>query len=131
MPIAAHGIDIVEVTRIARLLEEHGERFLQRVFTPGELGYAAAGRRRDEHLAARFAAKEATLKALGTGWRSGIAWTDVEVVLLPSGAPTLRLHGKAAEIAQRQNIGAWLVSLSHTRDYAVASVIGIAGEPVT
>lgn len=127
MAVVAHGVDLVEVARIARLLREHGERFLERVFTPAERAYCDAGRRRDEHYAGRFAAKEAVLKALGTGWRSGIAWTDVEVVLLPSGAPTLRLHGKAAQVAESQRIAAWLVSLSHTADHAVASVIGQTG----
>ena len=120
----AHGVDIIEVQRIAEMLERHGQQFLDRVFTAGEQGYSAESRRRNEHLAARFAAKEAVLKALGTGWRSGIAWTDVEVVPLPSGQPTVRLHGRAAEIAGEQRISAWSLSLSHTSNYAVASVIG-------
>lgn len=127
MTPAVHGVDLVEVARIARLLAEHPERFLERVFTPGERDYCLAGRRRDEHLAARFAAKEATLKALGTGWRSGIAWTDVEVSLLPSGAPVLRLQGRAAQVASEQGVSRWLVSLSHTPEYAMASVIGLIG----
>jgi holo-[acyl-carrier protein] synthase len=122
-----HGVDIVEVGRIAEMVEQHGERFLTRCFTAGELAYCGAGKRRDEHLAARFAAKEAVLKALGTGWRSGIAWTDVEVQKLPSGAPALVLHGRAAELAQERGIGTWALSLSHTAAYAVASVIGSAG----
>jgi holo-[acyl-carrier protein] synthase len=120
----AHGVDIVEVQRIASMIERHGQQFLDRVFTAGEQAYARDSRRRDEHLAARFAAKEAALKALGTGWRSGIAWTDVEVVPLPSGQPTLRVHGRAAEIAAELGISSWSLSLSHTSSMAVASVIG-------
>jgi holo-[acyl-carrier protein] synthase len=125
MPLVAHGIDLVEVARVGRLVEAHGARFLERVFTAREQAYSVSGRRRDEHLAARFAAKEAVFKALGTGWRSGIAWTDVEVVALPSGAPALSVTGKAAELAREQGIASWLVSLSHTGEHAVASVIGV------
>jgi holo-[acyl-carrier protein] synthase len=121
----AHGIDIVEVARISGMLQEHGERLLARLFTPAEQAYAEQSRRRDEHLAARFAAKEAVLKALGTGWRSGIGWTDVEVVLLPSGQPTVRLHGEAAAKAAEQGVTQWSLSLSHTDTHAVASAIGI------
>ncbi|MCG3124068.1 MAG: Holo-[acyl-carrier-protein] synthase [Phycisphaerales bacterium] len=119
----AHGIDIVEVDRIRRMLDEHGESFRQRCFTAGEIAYCERGGRRDEHYAARFAAKEAVLKALGTGWSAGIAWTDVEVVLLPSGQPTVALRGKAAEIASVLGVKAWALSLSHTSGTAVASAI--------
>ena len=123
MNLVGHGIDIIEVSRISAMRDEHADRFLERCFTPGERAYAESSRRRDEHLAARFAAKEAVLKAIGTGWRDGIAWTDVEVVVLPSGQPTLRLHGKAAEVAEQLGIRKWSVSLSHTENYAVASAI--------
>src|SRR5689334_16629057 len=89
MPILGHGIDIVETARIRRLVEEHGQHFLDRVFTPGEQAYCARNpKRRYEHLAGRFAAKEAVLKVLGTGWRGGIAWTDIEITKEPSGQPT-------------------------------------------
>src|SRR5690606_18116699 len=98
VPIIRHGPDIVPAARIAKLLADHGDRFLARCFTPAEAAYAASAGRRDERLAARFAAKEAALKAIGTGWRSGIAWTDVEVVRLPAGEPTLRVSGRAAEV---------------------------------
>jgi holo-[acyl-carrier protein] synthase len=127
--LVSHGIDIVEVQRIAEMEREHGDRFLQRCYTPAELAYCNEGRqgRRGERLAVRFAAKEAVLKALGTGWRSGIGWTDVEVVSLPSGKPTVRLHGKAAEVAAGLGITAWSLSLSHTREYAVASAVGGTG----
>lgn len=121
----AHGVDLVETARIARMLDEHGDRFLQRVYTEGERAYADDNARRNEHLAARFAAKEAVLKALGTGWRSGIAWTDVEVVRQPSGEPGVRLAGRAAEIAQERGVSAWLISLSHAGEYAMASVLAL------
>ena len=123
MRIIGHGVDIVEVARIAAMLEDHGERFLIRCFTPGERGYAQSRKRAAEHLAGRFAAKEAVLKALGTGWRSGIAWTDVEVHLLPSGQPELSLHRVAAEAARKAGISRWHLSISHTERHAVASVI--------
>jgi holo-[acyl-carrier protein] synthase len=123
--VLLHGVDIVEVSRIRGMVAEHGERFLARVFSAGELAACAESRRREERLAARFAAKEAALKAIGTGWASGIAWTDVEVVSLPTGEPRLRVGRKAAEIAGELGVREWRVSLSHTEAYAVASVIGI------
>lgn len=123
----AHGIDIVEVSRIAEMFDRHGDRFLARIFTPAEQGYALAGRRKHEHLAARFAAKEAVLKAIGTGWRSGIAWTDIEIISLPSGQPTVQLHGRAAEIARELGIANWSISLTHTSSIAAASAIGLPG----
>ena len=123
MRIIGHGVDIVEVSRIGAMLEEHGDRFLTRCFTADERGYAVSRRRAAEHLAGRFAAKEAVLKALGTGWRSGIAWTDVEVHLLPSGQPELELHRVAADAARQRGITEWNLSISHTELYAIASVI--------
>ena len=124
MTVLAHGVDLVEVARIAAMLDEHGERFRERVYTPGEQKYAEAGRRA-ERYAARFAAKEAVFKALGTGWRSGIAWTDVEIVNEPSGRPTLLLRGRCAELAAELGVRRWLVSLSHTQNDAMASVIAV------
>src|SRR5690606_22008271 len=121
--IIGHGIDLVDVARIAASVQRHGQRFCDRVFTEAEQVYAAGSKRRMEHLAARFAAKEAALKALGTGWRSGIAWTDVEVRTAPSGAPTLHISGRAAAIAAERGIGRWHVSLTHTEMQAMASVI--------
>lgn len=120
----AHGIDLVSVARIRSMVEEHGERFLGRVFTPHELECAGDGPRRDEHLAARFAAKEAVLKALGTGWAAGIGWTDVEVRREDSGRPGIVLSGHAARVAEGQGLRHWAVSLSHTEGLAIASVIG-------
>lgn len=124
--ILLHGVDLVDVARIAQMLQEHGPRFEERVFTPAELAYAQGKPRRSEHLAARFAAKEATLKALGTGWAAGIAWTDVEVISEPNGRPTLRLHGRAAQFAAAMHAHAWAVSLTHTDTTAMASVVAWA-----
>ncbi|MBM4105630.1 MAG: holo-[acyl-carrier-protein] synthase [Phycisphaerae bacterium] len=120
--IVGHGIDLVEDYRIARMVEEHGDRFLERIFTPGERS-DAGGAGRVERLAARFAAKEAVLKALGTGWRGGIAWTDVEVVREASGRPTVRLGGEARMIAARLGIDSWHLSLSHSGGFSIASAI--------
>lgn len=126
MNAIAHGIDIVEVARIARMLEEHDERFRERCFTAGERAYAeAGGELRGQRYAARFAAKEAVLKALGTGWQYGIAWTDVEVVASAEGAPGVVLHGVALERARERGIEGWLLSLSHTREHAMASAIAL------
>jgi holo-[acyl-carrier protein] synthase len=125
MSIVGHGIDIVETARINRLVEEHGDRFLDRVFTPQEQAYAQSNPKRlYEHLAGRFAAKEAVLKVLGTGWRGGIAWTDVEVVKEPSGQPRIVLTGECARIAREQNITRWHISISHIETHATASAIG-------
>ncbi len=125
MHALAHGIDLVPVARLARSIGQHGDRFLERVFTSGEREYALANKRRDEHLAARFAAKEAVFKALGTGWSGGIAWTDVEITRDETGRPAIVLAGKAATLAASLGITSWLVSLSHTEDHAIASVIGL------
>ena len=127
MTAIAHGIDLVENARIAAMLDRHGERFLDRCFTPAERAYAEGNPKRcDQHLAARFAAKEAVLKALGTGWRDGIAWTDIEVVRQPSGQPAVRLTGRAREIADAMGATAWLISLTHTDQHAMASAIAMS-----
>ncbi|HZW10564.1 MAG TPA: holo-ACP synthase [Phycisphaerales bacterium] len=123
----AHGIDIVEVARLAALLARHPDRARARLFTAAELAYAAGKKRELEHLAARFAAKEAAFKALGTGWADGLAWTDVEVTRDHAGRPGLVLRNRAAEIAAQRGISSWLISLSHTETHAIASVIGTAG----
>ena len=121
--IIGHGVDIVETARIKRMLGDHPERFLERVFTPGEQSDSNASKRQHEHLAARFAAKEAALKALGTGWAQGIGWTDIEVVRAENGKPSLNVTGRAAEIAGELGIEHWHVSLSHIEECAIASVI--------
>ena len=123
MPIIGIGVDIVETARIADLLGNHPERFLERCFSPGEQEDSKSSKRQLEHLAARFAAKEAVLKALGTGWAQGIGWTDIEVVKESSGKPTLKISGRAQEIADKLGIVSWHVSLSHISTHAVASVV--------
>lgn len=129
MPILGHGIDIVETSRIKRLVDEHGQRFLDRCFTADEQNYCASNEKRYfEHLAGRFAAKEAVLKVLGTGWRGGIAWTDVEVVREPSGQPKITLTGECRRIARELGISRWHVSISHIETHATASAIGLRGE---
>ena len=113
------GVDIIEIPRIARVLEQYGQRFLRRIFTQGEIDYC---RERPPNLAGRFAAKEATMKALGTGVR-GVAWKDIEVVRAPSGAPSILLHGRAKTRAQRLGVQEIALSMSHSREYAVAFVV--------
>ena len=123
MPVHAHGIDMVDCSRLADAVGRHGERFLQRVFTPAELDYCRGRKREIEHLAGRFAAKEAVLKLLGTGWRGGISWTDIEVRNDPSGRPVVRLTGRCRQIADGRGFGSILVSISHIRTHAIASAI--------
>jgi holo-[acyl-carrier protein] synthase len=124
MSIIGHGVDVVEVARIQEMLRAHGERFVERCFTLAEQRYAEGGsKRRAERYAVRFACKEAVLKALGTGWRSGIAWRDVEVRHQAMGQPHLVLAGRCAELAAEKRIRQWHVSLSHTAQIAMASVI--------
>ena len=130
MEIIGTGIDLIEVERIRRMLQEHGERFLQRCFTESEQAYAdAAKKRRFERYAARFAAKEAVMKALGTGWRDGIAWTDIQVIREPSGKPTLEVRRGCGGIAGRLGISRGHISLSHTSAHEIASAIGCGKRP--
>ena len=129
MPILGHGIDIVETARIRKLMDDHGQRFLDRCFTPDEQAYCARNPKRYvEHLAGRFAAKEAILKVLGTGWRGGIAWTDMEILPEPSGQPKLKLSGETLRIATERGISRWHLSISHIETHATASAIGLRGE---
>jgi holo-[acyl-carrier protein] synthase len=121
--ILGTGIDIAEVPRVAAAIERFGDRFLRRIFTENEIRYCDSKANRVERYAARFAAKEAALKALGTGWKGGIAWTDVEVCRQPGGRPTLAFAGKAAGFAAQLGVVRASVSLSHTKDQAVACVI--------
>ena len=124
MRIIGHGVDVVQITRIEAMLAEHGERFIQRCFTSDEQAYAEAGNKlRVERYAARFAAKEAVLKALGTGWSQGTSWRDIGVIRTPNGQPGLVLTGRCAELASELQITQWHISLSHTADLALASVI--------
>ena len=121
--IVGSGVDLAEVARIRRAIERHGERFLARVFTAAERAYVERKRNRFERYAGRFAAKEAAMKAIGTGWKDGVRWQDFEVANLPSGKPTLRFSGRAAEVAARLGVRSVALSLSHTETLAIAEVI--------
>jgi holo-[acyl-carrier protein] synthase len=121
--IVGTGIDIAEVQRIRQAIERFGERFLRRVFTDEEMRYCDSKANRIERYAARFAAKEAAMKALGTGWNHGIRWRDVEVRRQRGSRPTILFHGKAAEFAARLGAVHVALSLSHTAEQAIAQVI--------
>ena len=121
--IVGTGIDIAEVPRIADSISRFGDRFLNRVFTDGERQYCERKANRIERYAARFAAKEAGMKALGTGWNHGVRWRDIEVVRKPGSRPTIVFHGRAAEFAARLGAVNVSLSLSHTTEQAIAHVI--------
>lgn len=121
--ILGTGIDLAEVPRVRASIERYGERFLRRVYTEKEIAYVQRKANKYERYAARFAAKEAGMKAIGTGWRNGIRWQDFEVVNLPSGRPTLTFHGVAAEYARRLGVANVQLSLTHTADLGMAFVI--------
>ena len=125
-PMLTTGVDIIEIDRIQKVLERWGQRFLQRIYTEEEISYC---RDRPPNLAARFAAKEATMKALGTGLR-GVGWKDIEVVRGPGGAPSIRLYGRALLRAEKLEVAEMALSLSHSRNYAVAFVVGLIPSPV-
>jgi holo-[acyl-carrier protein] synthase len=114
------GVDVIEISRVAATLGRFGDRFLERIYTPGEIAYC---RGRTPQLAARFAAKEAVMKALGTGTR-GVGWREIEVTRKRNGEPQIELHARAAKRADHLGIDRIAVSLSHSREYAVASVVG-------
>ncbi len=126
MRIYGIGIDVVEVERIAAAIERHGEPFLTRLFTRAERGYCAAQKRPALHYAARFAAKEAVSKALGTGIGGEAGWLDLEIIRDPAGAPKLRLDGAAAAFAKDKGISEIQISLSHAKEYAAANAVAIA-----
>lgn len=121
--IVGLGVDIAEIDRIEAAVGRHGQPFLDRVFTPGEIAYCEKHKKKFERYAARFAAKEATMKALGTGWRNGVRWVDLEVAREPSGKPTLRLHGRARELADQLGVKHIALSLTHSGNTAFAQVI--------
>ena len=118
------GVDIVEISRISRAIARWGDRFLQRVYTANEIARCWG---RVPELAARFAAKEAVSKALGVGiwWRGGIAWTEAEVRSNRLGKPEVVLYGRAAAYAREQGLDQWAISLSHTHEYAIATVVAM------
>jgi holo-[acyl-carrier protein] synthase len=121
--IVGTGIDIAEVPRVAEAIERYGQRFLQRIFTEGEIRYCESKANRVERYAARFAAKEAGMKALGTGWNHGVRWRDIEVRRQPGGRPTLEFHGKAGEFVTNMGVTNIALSLTHTAEEAMAQVI--------
>lgn len=128
MRIVGHGIDLVECARIEQVWRAHPERFLSRILTEAERRYCTTMKDPVPRVAGRWAAKEAVLKALGTGWRGPIAWTDIEIGNDGLGQPMVRLSGACAEIAARRGITRWLVSITHTRGHAAASAIGMGEE---
>jgi holo-[acyl-carrier protein] synthase len=121
--ILGTGIDLAEVPRVRAAIERYGRRFIERIYTPAEIAYVERKANRYERYAARFAAKEAGMKAIGTGWRHGVRWQDFEVVNLPSGRPTLKLHGVAAGVAGRLGVRAISLSLTHTAQQGMAFVV--------
>jgi len=121
--IVGSGIDITEIRRIQQSMDRYGARFLDRVYTAAEQAYCLRKRRAAESFAARFAAKEAGAKALGTGISFGVNWLEIEVVREPSGRPTIKFHGRAAEIAKHLGVAHAALSLTHSGDTAMASVV--------
>jgi len=119
------GTDIVEIVRIGEMIERHGELFLQRVYTEQEVAYCQKRAASYQHFAGRWAAKEAVLKALGTGWAKGIAWRDIEVVSRPSGQPRVLVHGAVKELAEQAGIAGFLLSISHCRSHATATAVAV------
>lgn len=130
MKIIAHGIDLVDFGRIEDMLDKHGRRFLERVFTETERADADAVKNRIEKLAGRFAAKEAVMKLIGTGWRDGVAWTDIEVTNNKLGRPLVTISGKVKEIADQHGIEQITLSITHTGNFAIASAVALTEIPV-
>ena len=122
------GTDIVECLRIAQMIERHGELFIGRVFTDHEIAYCSARKATTQHYAGRWAAKEAILKALGTGWSKGIGWRDVEIRNVGGGKPVVAIRGGARDVVERLGIRDVLVSISHCRSHATAYALAIGGD---
>ncbi len=128
MTIIAHGIDLVDFPRIEDMINRHNERFISRVFTAAEQAYADSNKNRIEKYAGRFAAKEAILKLIGTGWRGKIAWTDIEIVNSSSGRPQVNLDGEVKKIAANLGITQISISITHTANFAIASAVALTSE---
>ena len=124
--IVGIGTDIVEVERIQKMMSDHGDHFLERVFTAAEIAHCQPRREAAQHFAGRWAAKEAVMKALGTGFTPEVGWTDIEILTLPSGQPYVVMHGTARTYSENKGIGTILITLSHTKTYATATAIGLA-----
>jgi holo-[acyl-carrier protein] synthase len=129
MELIAHGIDLVDFPRLEQMIERHGQRFVDRVFTAAEQAYARAHRNTVETYAGRFAAKEAVLKLVGTGWRGRIAWTDIEVTNNGAGQPQVALSGEVKAIADRMQIRHISLSITHTANFAIASAVALTESP--
>jgi holo-[acyl-carrier protein] synthase len=122
--IVSHGIDLCGVERIRKMIRDHGDHFLNRTYTKAEVAYARRRKKGfEETLAGRFAAKEAVMKALGTGWRQGVEFRGIEILNEPSGKPYVVLHGTTAEKAKSLGVTAWHISITHTEDLAIASAV--------
>jgi holo-[acyl-carrier protein] synthase len=128
MNIAGIGTDIVECLRIAQMIERHGEIFLTRVYTPREIEYCSSRKAATQHYAGRWAAKEAVLKAMGTGWARGISWHDIEVRSDEGGRPSILLGGAAREICERRGVRDILISISHCRSHATAYALAVGSD---
>ena len=124
------GTDIIECLRIAQMIERHGELFITRVFSPTEIQYCQSRKQSTQHFAGRWAAKEAILKAMGTGWRKGISWRDVEVRNEPGGKPVVGFRGGARDAIEELGIAEILISISHCRSHATAYAIALGPEPI-
>ncbi len=123
--IVGLGTDIVEVERIEKMIADHGDHFLERIFTPTEIAHCQPRRESTPHYAGRFAAKEAVMKVLGTGFTTEVGWTEIEIKVKPSGQPYVELHGSTQAVADRLGITEILVTISHTKTYATATAIGV------
>jgi holo-[acyl-carrier protein] synthase len=121
--ILGTGVDLAEVGRIRDAISRHGDRFIRRIYTDAEIAYVERKANKFERYAGRFAAKEAGMKAIGTGWKRGVGWQDFEVSNLPSGRPTLRLHGEAARLAEKLGVKSISLSITHTAELGMAHVI--------
>ncbi|MDB4861669.1 holo-ACP synthase [Pirellulaceae bacterium] len=125
MNVIGLGTDIIECLRIAKMIEKHGELFLNRVYTQSEIAYCSSRKGANQSYAGRWAVKEAVLKAMGTGWSRGIRWKDIEVVTDLTGKPSVAIHGVAKEICDELGISEVLISLSHCRSHATATAIAV------
>lgn len=128
MKVVGIGTDIIECDRIGEMLDKHGDVFIKRVFTPYEIAYCDRHKAAVQHYAGRWAAKEAILKAMGTGWSKGIRWVDIEIQTLPGGKPEVHIGGVASEICESRGIEDMLISISHTKAFATAFATAVGFE---
>ncbi|MDZ4818634.1 MAG: holo-ACP synthase [Planctomycetota bacterium] len=129
MNVLGIGTEIVECLRIAQMIEQHGEQFIGRVFTTTEIQFCSSRKQATQHFAGRWAAKEAVLKALGTTWRRGLRWPDIEIRINDAGRPTVALRAGARDLVEQLGVGDILISISHCRTHATAFAIATKREP--